>query len=302
MPQAREILRRIGSVRNTQQITRAMKMVAAAKLNRAQARMLAMRPYADGIGSILRHIARDLFGDEHSLLTPRVEVKRVLTIVIAGDRGLCGGFNTNVIRNATAHLKGMPKVEHEIIAIGKRANAGLRKLPYPVKKTYFDVFDNLSFLLSTEIARQLLEGWSAGEDERVDEVYMVYNQFVSVMAQRPMVQKLLPLDLDAMVAAERGKEGEEQGESTAPRPIYDIDPDPEVVLEHLVSHHLSTEIYRATVESYAAELAARMTAMDSATNNAEEMIDRLTMDYNRARQAGITAELLDIVGGANALQ
>lgn len=300
MPQAREILRRISSVHNTQQITRAMKMVAAAKLNRAQGRMLAMRPYADGIGSILRHIARDLFGDEHSLLKPRMEVKRVLTIVIAGDRGLCGGFNTNAIRNAIAHLQGMPKVEHELIAIGKRANAGLRKLPHPIKKTYFDVFDNLSFVLSTEIARQLLEGWAASEAERVDEVYLVYNQFVSVMAQRPMVQKLLPLDLDAMVAAERKDEA--AAEPNPPRPIYDIDPDPEVVLEHLVSHHLSTEIYRATVESYAAELAARMTAMDSATNNAEDMIDRLTMDYNRARQAGITAELLDIVGGANALQ
>lgn len=300
MPQAREILRRISSVHNTQQITRAMKMVAAAKLNRAQSRMLAMRPYADGIGSILRHIARDLFGDEHSLLTPRTEVKRVLTIVIAGDRGLCGGFNTNAIRNAIAHFRGMPKVEHEIIAIGKRANAGLRKLPYPIKKTYFDVFDNLSFLLSTEIARQLLERWAASEAERVDEVYLVYNQFVSVMAQRPMVQKILPLDLSAIAAAEREQEDAET--RTAPRPIYDIDPDPEAVLEHLVSHHLSTEIYRATVESYAAELAARMTAMDSATNNAEEMIDRLTMDYNRARQAGITAELLDIVGGANALQ
>lgn len=300
MPQAREILRRISSVHNTQQITRAMKMVAAAKLNRAQSRMLGMRPYADGIASILRHIARELFGDEHSLLTPRTEVKRVLTIVIAGDRGLCGGFNTNAIRNAIAHFRGMPKVEHEIIAIGKRANAGLRKLPYPIKKTYFDVFDNLSFLLSTEIARQLLERWAAAENERVDEVYLVYNQFLSVMAQRPMVQKILPLDLSAMAEAEREQEDAET--RTAPRPIYDIDPDPEAVLEHLVSHHLSTEIYRATVESYAAELAARMTAMDSATNNAEEMIDRLTMDYNRARQAGITAELLDIVGGANALQ
>ncbi len=298
MAQARQILDRISSVTNTQKITRAMKMVAAAKLNRAQARMESVRPYAKGIVRIFSGIADDLYGDEHPLLITR-PVEKVLTIVIAGDRGLCGGFNNNIIRTAKSHLEGMTGVEHKLFAVGKRAISGSRKLRAPLIKSWYDVFDKLSFMLSSDIAAHLLECYQATGDERIDEVYLVYNKFVSRMSQEVVVEKLMPLDL-AGIKARHKNANEEAGENYV-RPVYEIEPDPVSAISSLVKHFISCEIYHAIIESYAAELAARMTSMENATNSAEEMIDTLTLEYNRARQAGITAELLDIIGGANAL-
>ncbi len=299
MPQAREILRRISSVKNTQQITRAMKMVAAAKLRRAQDRMMAMRPYADSLNKMLRYLAVDLVGDEHPLFFKR-EPKKVLTIVIAGDRGLCGGFNTNIIREANRHLNGNRDIEHELITIGKRATIGMRKTGLKTLKSYSDVFDKLSYVLSGEICDLLVEKYIIGGADQIDEAYIVYNEFVNSIVQRTVVRKIMPVDYKEL-AQERRKELEETSKEDEYRPIYQIEPDPETALKRLVSHRLATQVYQAVLESYAAELAARMSAMDSATNNADEMIGKLTLDYNRARQAGITGELLDIVGGANAL-
>ncbi len=298
--QARAILRRIHSVKNTQKITRAMKMVAAAKLTRAQQRMEGMRPYAEGILRTLRVLSVDLVGDEHPLFRPR-EPRRALSIVIAGDRGLCGGFNAAVLRQTRLHLRGLPDIQHAFFAVGKRANAGLKKLGPPILKTYFDVFDKLSYVLAGEVCEQVLElHLSEQVDKRVDEVYLVYNRFVSMLRQEPTVVKILPIDYKKLEEERRAELERENGEVI--RPIYEIEPDIESVIHRLVSYVLATEVYRAVVESYAAELAARMTAMDNATNNAGDMIDSLTLDYNRARQTGITAELLDIVGGANAMQ
>lgn len=297
MAQARQILTRISSVKNTQKITRAMKMVAAAKLNRTQSKMESIRPYSQGIAGIFDGIASNLYGDEHPLLTSR-ERKRILSIVIAGDRGLCGGFNNNVIKEAKSFIADNSDAEHVHYAVGKRAISSLKKTATPVIKSWYDVFDKLSFLLSGDISQKLVDLFlSEDPDERVDEVYLIYNKFISRMSQVSVVERIMPLDV-AAISAEAKKEEHPEGYV---RPVYEIEPSPAAALSSLVTHYISTEVYHAIIESYAAELAARMAAMDSATNSAEEMIDSLTLLYNRARQAGITSELLDIIGGANAL-
>lgn len=296
----RDIKRRIRSTENTKQITRAMKMVASAKLRRAQASMLAMRPYAGRLSSLLQHIALDLIGDEHPLFRGRW-VKRQLTIVIAGDRGLCGGFNSNILRFAKSHLADHPDREHVLIAIGKRAIGVLRKEPHKILKSYYEVFEDLSYTLAADICDQLVQLYqSSDESQRIDEAWVLHNEFVSTISQQPVAKKILPIDFKEL-AAERAA-ALEQSDDDTPRPIYEIEPSVESALERLISRRIATVVYQATLESYAAELAARMTAMDNATNNAEDMIERLTLEFNRARQATITSELMDIVGGANALE
>lgn len=301
MAQIRDIKRRIDSVKNTQQITRAMKMVAAAKLRRAQTAMLAMRPYADTLGGFLGKIEYDLFGDEHPLFRVRPE-RCVATLVIAGDKGLCGGFNTNILRAAHEHFAARAEQEHRVYAIGKRATAALRKAGRDIVHSYSEVFEDLSYLLANGICEELVSDFLAGT---IDGAYVVFNRFVTVMSQKPTVEKLLPLDFTAIKEAREREAAEPaapaEAEETPARDRYELEPDAYVVLEKLMARLVATQVFRATLESYAAELGARMTAMDSATSNADEMIERLTMDYNRARQAGITGELLDIVGGAEGL-
>lgn len=301
MPQAREIKRRIRSVENTKQITRAMKMVAAAKLHRAQARMLAMRPYAQHLAGTIERVSLELFGDEHPLFEARPE-QCIATVVLAGDRGLCGGFNANIIRRARRHFADHPDVEHRVWCIGRRATSALSKVQnVRIVRNYEGVFDSLSYVLANEICDELTQGALHGE---IDSAWIVYNEFVTVVTQKPTVRRVVPVDFDEILAARREREaGErEQGKGALQRLLYELEPSPEAVLRHLVTRLVATHVYRATLESYAAELGARMSAMDSATKNAEDMVQRLTMDFNRARQTGITAELLDIVGGAEGLK
>ncbi|MCC8180429.1 MAG: ATP synthase F1 subunit gamma [Planctomycetes bacterium] len=338
--QTQDIKRRIRSVKNTQQITRAMKFVAAAKLRRAQDSMLAMRPYADAIDGLIRHIAEDLVGDEHPLLTVREPAKRVAIVLIAGDRGLAGGFNNNIFRAVSAYVDGRPEIEPVFFAVGKRTIAYLRKTSREIVVTYHDVFEKLSYVMAGEICEKLVRMFVDESDKRIDEAYVVYNEFASMLTQRPVSRRLLPIsvkemmpkldltpvtepdkddavleeivleeapddifdyaDMDEELMEERG-ELAAQEEKPPPRPIYELLPDTNSALEKLMSRRMATEIYRAMLESYAAELAARMTAMDNATANADEMVSGLTLDLNRARQTSITMELLDIVGGANAL-
>ena len=342
--QTQDIKRRIRSVKSTQQITRAMKFVAAAKLRRAQDQMLAMRPYADAIDGLVKHVAEDLVGDEHPLFRPHAEVKRIAYVLIAGDRGLAGGFNNNLFRAVTDYVRTKKEVEPIFFAIGKRTIAYLRKTEFRIVRTYHDVFEKLSYIMAGDICDKLVEMMSSEGEDRIDEAYVVYNEFATMLTQRPVIRKLLPVtvgdmlhreheEAEAMDAAQR-RDGdaileeivldeapddifdvddaeeelmEQQGEMEAGqkkgpvRPVYELLPDVKTALEKLMSRRMATEIYRGLLESYAAELAARMSAMDNATSNAEEMVANLTLDLNRARQSGITMELLDIIGGSNAL-
>jgi F-type H+-transporting ATPase subunit gamma len=301
MAQVREIKRRITSVRNTQQITRAMKMVAAAKLRKAQTAMMAMRPYSERITGIIDKLAFDLFGDEHPLFNAREE-KNTATIVIAGDKGLCGGFNSNIIRQAKKHFAEHNERKHQVWSIGKRATSSLKKMDsIEIIHSYQDVFDNLSYVLANEICQDLVGRFMDGT---IDSAYIVYNEFVSVISQNPIAKKILPMDFSLIQKArkEREAKNEEEGIKEDVREMYELEPDPQAVMQKLIGRLIATQVYHATLESYAAELGARMSAMDSATSNADEMIDRLSMEYNRARQSGITSELLDIVGGAEGLK
>ena len=297
-----DIKRRIRSVKNTQQITRAMKFVAAAKLRRAQEAMLAMRPYRRRLDDILRRLSEDLAGDEHPLFSPMNRGNRIATIVIAGDRGLCGGFNANVLRAVHRHVGSLPAAEHWFFTIGKRAAAGVRKTAGRdrIVKAYSDVFDKLSYALAADICDVCVERMDRKAKQPFDAVYLVYSEFVSAMTQRPVVERLLPFDLAALREERAAEIARDRGEGRAQHPLYGIEPDIETVVARLVARRLATDVHRGALESYAAELSARMTAMDSATNNADEIIDRLTLAFNRARQTGITSELIDIVGGASA--
>lgn len=301
MAQVREVLDRIGSVRNTQKITKAMKMVSAAKLNRAQARMEGIRRYAGNIARAMCGLYPNLYGDEHPLLKARPQVKRALYIVITGDRGLCGGFNNNIFRFLAARdLTNKGETGVKFFVIGKRgiANIGKRYGKENLLHTWTDVFDKLSFTLTGDIASNLLQCYLSPKPEnRIDAVYMVYNRFASRIKQEVVVDSLMPLSLKS-VQADAVSGGQQPYDK---RLVYAIEPDPATAMNSLVEHYLAVDIFHAVIESYAAELAARVNAMENATNSAGDMIDSLTLLYNRARQAGITNELLDIIGGANAL-
>lgn len=337
--QTQDIKRRIRSVKSTQQITRAMKFVAAAKLRRAQEDMLAMRPYADAIDGLVKHVAEDLVGDEHPLFKPHAQVKRVAYILIAGDRGLAGGFNNNLFRAVTDYVRTKKEIEPVFFAIGKRTIAYLRKTEFRIIRNYHDVYEKLSYIMAGDICEKLVQMMSAPEPDAIDEAYVIYNEFATMLTQRPVIRKLLPIDVGDMLSKQKAegveaaapetegaileeivldeapddvfdvgdaeeelmtRQGEmEAEEKKAPvRPIYELLPDSRTALDKLMSRRMATEVYRGLLESYAAELAARMTAMDNATNNAEEMVSNLTLDLNRARQTGITMELLDIIGGS----
>lgn len=237
-----------------------------------------------------------------SFLRPGRKEKNVATIVIAGDKGLCGAFNSNIIKFALKHFAEKADCEHQVWSIGKKANSAFKKKNFNIIHSYQDVFDSLSYILANDICGQLVERFVDG---RIDSAYVVYNEFVTVMSQNTTAKKILPIDFQKLAEERKEKDQKAQEDPSidiAVREIYELEPDPEIVLQRLIARLIATEVYRATLESYAAELGARMTTMDSATNNADEMIESLTMEYNRARQAGITGELLDIVGGAEGLK
>ncbi|MDR1534588.1 MAG: ATP synthase F1 subunit gamma [Planctomycetota bacterium] len=335
-----DIKRRIRAIKNTQQITRAMKFVAAAKLRRARERMLAMRPYANAVDSLLRQVAEDMSGDEHPLFSPRRPVRRVAYVLIAGDRGLCGGFNTVLFRATDEYRRAHAGPEQVFFAVGGRAAGHLRKSGCRLLASYHDVFEKLSYLLAGEICDRLAAMFSEPGDRRLDEAYVIYNEFASMLTQRPVIRKILPFDIQELrrrrragaaaggfddgnpgkvleelileeepddifdindveeELADQRAEIEAKVKAEPVRPIYNLLPDPAGALERLMARRMATEIHRALLESHAAELASRMTAMDNAAANAEEMVAGLTLELNRARQAGITMELLDIIGGS----
>jgi F-type H+-transporting ATPase subunit gamma len=283
-----DIRRRIRSVKNTQQITKAMKMVAAARLRRAQDRILATRPYALEIKKVIANLAAHA-GDrlKHPLLEVRPE-ERVLLVVVTGDKGLAGSFNANVLRRATETIPRLRNVE--LLLLGSKGVAFFRRRPLKVRKGYTTLFSNVTYAQAEEIAADLRESYAAGG---YDAVHVIYNKFKSIISQELTEERLLP------IPAGEGGGAEAAGGQTRE---YLFEPSAAEILEELLPRYVTFQVYRILLESQAAEHAARMTASDSATKNAGEIIDRLTLRYNRARQAAITTELIEVVSGANALE
>ena len=285
MPNVLDIRRRIRSVRSTQQITKAMKMVSAAKLRRSQERVFNARPYANKMLAVLNSLVARSEIKTHPLLEEREE-GQIQLVVITADKGLCGAFNTNIIKAAQAFLDERPQQRVSLNCVGRKGRDFFRRRSAPIAREYINIFNRLNFMDARQIAGTLMEEFASGE---VDAIYLLYNAFKSVMQQRIVLERLLPLPkLEA-----------ESGETLID---YLYEQPPAEIFTKLIPHHVEIQVYRALLESSAAEHGARMTAMDAATENAIEMIDHLTMTMNRARQAGITKEIIEIVSGAAALE
>jgi len=301
MPTLLDYRRRIRSVKSTQQITRAMKFVAAAKLRRAQEGVFAARPYAREILRVLRSAAARMDTSAHPLLERRPEGK-ILVVVLTGDRSLAGAFNTNVLRRALTFIR-EGGAKKEIIVVGKKGRDTLRKRGFKFLGEYVGVSTRVDFSMAKEISKRIAELYTTKE---VDAVYAVYNEFKNVLVQNLRTEKLLPIDPG--ILAEQSESAQDRhgdslphdlsasGRSTLVDYIYE-EPVAEI-FNALVPRYLESEIFRVLLESAAAEHAARMTAMDSATRNASELIDKLTLEMNKIRQAAITKELIEIVSGA----
>jgi len=300
MANVRDYRTRIRSVKSTQQITRAMKMVAAAKLRRAQERILAARPYARKMLEVLSSLAARANPEKHPLLVRRPEEK-VLLVVVAADKGLCGSFNTNIVNRARAVLDdlaapgGSPARTVQVDIIGRKARDWFRRRQYPVRRVQVDLFRDVTLEDARGIATDLIERFSSGE---IDAVSLVYNEFKSVIQQRVVVEPLLPIP-----RATFGPGAFEAADAAAPAlEDYIYEPDQEALFAALLPKHVMIQVHRVLLESAAAEHGARMTAMENATRNAGEMIDSLTLQMNKIRQASITKEILEVVSGAEALR
>jgi len=285
MANTRELRRRIKSVTNTKQLTRAMKMVSAAKLRRAQENILSARPYARRMKQVLASVASRAGADAHPLLAVPDGNKSELVVVTA-DKGLCGGFNTNMIKRATRFLEEHTSEGKELTVhcIGKKGRDYFRKRQYTVRQEYVDVFRNVNYDLAAGIARELMDRFI---EKDLDAIYVVYNEFKSAIAQTVVVERLLPLE-----------RSEVEGMGASQDYLYE--PAAAELFAKLLPRHVEIQMFRILLESSAAEHGARMAAMDSATNNAEEMINDLTLYLNRVRQAGITREIIEVISGASA--
>ena len=289
-----DIRRRLRSVKSTQQITKAMKMVSAAKLRRAQDRVVGARPYAALLGGVLASVREHAGEVVHPLLAAREE-KRVLLMVVAGDRGLCGAFNTNVHRATAQLIASHPEwTEVRILPVGRKALEYWKKRKYALtEKTYSGIFTALKYADAKEIAGFISAEFLA---EKIDAAYVVVNEFRSILSQVVVTRKLLPL------APETPEKPAAAAAAEGPGIEYIYEPDAATILAWLLPRYLEFTIFRALAESAAAEMGAKMTAMGSASKNAGDLIDKLTLTYNRARQARITKELIEIVSGAAALE
>jgi F-type H+-transporting ATPase subunit gamma len=303
MPTLLDYRRRIRSVKNTQQITRAMKFVAAAKLRRAQEGVFSARPYAKEILRVLDSAAARVESTVHPLLERRPE-SRILVVVLTGDRSLCGAFNSNVIRRAAQFMGQNRSKNPQVLAIGRKGRTALKREGWPLVGEYVNVSGNVDFAIAKEIAAKIAELY---EKREIDAVYTVYNEFKNVLVQRLRTEKLLPIDPG--ILSEQGETVAAHGEpDTLPRDLapsgqsrlvdYIYEQPISEIFSHLVPRYVQSEVFRILLESEAAEWAARMTAMDSATRNAADLIDKVTLEMNKTRQAAITKELIEIVSGA----
>ena len=293
MPNLKELKNRISSVKSTRKITSAMKMVAASKLRRAQELAESSRVYADSLSFILSSLAGNTknSADLPEILTGRENSKISLLIINSSDRGLCGGFNSNLFRNAKKWIsdqQGQGK-SVKIMTVGKKASSFYKKTDIDIVASFEDLNSNDRQLqVSEEIKNKILELFDNNE---IDEVSILFNKFVSAISQEPTYQSLIPLSNEETI----------EDESEFNNAVFEFEPDKNELLEYLVPRNFLTQIYRSVLESSASEHAARMTSMDNATRNAGDMIDRLTLTYNRTRQAFITKELIEIISGAEAV-
>jgi len=285
MATLRDLRRRIASIRGTQQITKAMRMVAAAKLRRAQERLLRARPYAYRLNQVIGHVAARVDRNRHPLLAERPP-KKVCYLVITADRGLCGSFNTNIVRRARTEISLHRDPPASMMVVGKKGRDHFVRRGYPVLAEFVNLFQDLQFGHATAIASRIIHLYTSQD---LDRVFVVYNEFKSPVQQRIVVEQLLPI---IPLLPEKEK-----------HPVdYLYEPSPDAILEALCPKHLNIQVWRLLLESFAAEQGARMVAMENATDNAEEMIFELTLYYNKVRQATITKEIAEIVGGAEALK
>jgi F-type H+-transporting ATPase subunit gamma len=286
MPSLIDIRRRIRSVKNTQQITKAMKMVSAAKLRRAQDRVISSRPYGAMLQKLLENVAAAARGDDRVAGNPLLQERpenRVQLILITADRGLAGAFNSNVIKGAQRFMEERRTAQVEFEAVGRKGRDFFRKRNFTLTGDYTGITEKIQYSHAQEIARKVRDRFAR---EEIDAVYIICNEFKSVMSQQLRVTRILP------VAVPQNQE----------RIDYIYEQPPQELLETLLPRYVEVQIYRAMIESAAAQQAARMTAMDSATSNAGDVIDRLTLYMNRVRQASITREIIEVVSGASALE
>ena len=291
MPSLLDIRRRIRAVKSTQQITKAMKMVAASKLRRAQERTQHARPFAAQMLRVLHSLASRVDPSAHPLLDERTTPKaggKTLLIVVTADRGLCGSFNTNVIKGASQFIAEHPGPQVALGLVGRRGRDYFAKRGFEVHFELVNIFGALKFEQGQAIAREAIDAFLKGE---VDRVFIVYNEFKSVMVQRVVVEQLLPIPRQDLQPAE----------GTAAPIEYLYEPSAEELLKALIPTHVEIQVFRAMLESNAAFFAAQMTAMDAATRNSGEMIESLTLYMNKVRQAAITREIIEVVSGAQAL-
>ena len=291
MPTLLDFRRRIRSVKNTQQITRAMKFIAAARLRRAQETAVSLRPYASGIREVLASaMSRIENPEQFPALASRPE-ERILVVVASGERGLCGAFNANVLRRAFEFLRDHGDKKLEVITIAKKSRDAFRKRTWKIVGEYVDITTKADLGKAGEIAGEVMKRYEAGE---ADSVYLIYNEFKNVMAQTLRVEKLLPLDRAALAAHDKNT----PPASTADAVDYIYEQPAAEIFSKLVPRYVEMQIFRMLAETSAAEHAARMTAMESATSNASDVIDALTLHMNKVRQAAITREIIEVVSGA----
>jgi F-type H+-transporting ATPase subunit gamma len=294
MPTLLDFRRRIRSVKNTQQITRAMKFVSAARLRRAQEAALAARPYAHELVRVLRSIMTRIESPEHPLLAQRPE-DRILTIVLAGERGLAGAFNANILRDAFKFFRSHKDKKLAVIPVGKKSRDAFRKAGMEFAAEYVNVLARVDFGVAREIAKIATDLYA---EEKVDAVYIIFSEFKNVIAPNLITEKLLPIEkIEVKDEHPEEKEGKPAEGPTA-LVDYIYEQPPHVILDRLLPRYVETQILRAMLESSAAEHAARMTAMEAATKNAGDVIEGLTLHMNKVRQAAITKEIIEIVSGA----
>jgi F-type H+-transporting ATPase subunit gamma len=296
MASLKDVKVKIGSVKKTKQITKAMNMVASAKLRGAQQRIERFRPYADKFYEILGDLADKAGPLPHPLLEVRKEIKATGIVLVTADRGLCGGFNAHLISTALklAAAKASEGKAVKFYCVGKKGRNAAKKTPHELVSEYADQMNNFDFTLGATVGMEVI---SAYEEGAVDEVFLIYGDFVSLAKQPPTTLTILPV-------TSREKEGEEGAaeEKSGPASVYEYEPDVEELLAELLPRFVKVQVYRGMLSTSASEHAARMSAMDNATRACDDMVDALSLLYNKTRQTAITTELMDIVGGAEALK